>query len=388
MTIPLGLISVDDSDIKERISNEINSIIDEIKGCYPNKRGLKRAHDYIVGLISQIKRKNSRQLAEAIGDHTPYAMQQFLLRGRWNPDEVRDCVRKYVNKTLGLAEAVLVAYNACFPKKGDKSAGTARQFMDSKNRTANCQTAVFLIYSCLKSYAVIDRELYLPREWADNPHRRLEVGVPETVVFRSKSQITFEMLKTAYSVNTSFSWVSADSGDSKEMSAWLEGIRKSYVLAVSGKAYVWRGMRQYKVGDILSSLPGGDWIRVNPELNCRFDWFATSLSKPSFSGWSRVLLVRRRRAGSGEPSAFVCFCPEKTAFKKLVEIADIRERAGLDFEEAKHEVGFGHYEVRSYQGWYKHITMACCAHALKAAVISKPLEVNNSLSEYRIKHNL
>jgi len=161
-------------------------------------------------------------------------------------------------------------------------------------------------------------------------------------------------------------------GDARDISQWLESIEKGYVLAVSGKAYVWQGYRQYKVASILPSLPEEDWQRLSAGAGTKgaryYDWITVELNKPPMAGWERCLLIRRSISNPDDMRPFICFYPDSTSIEKLAQIAGLRWTVEQCFEETKGEVGLDHYEVRSYQGWYKHITLACCAHALLAVL--------------------
>ena len=353
---------------------ELDKLMGYINGCYSDKRGREHALKYITGLLSPIERKNGWQLAEARGDKTPYAIQQFLYRGGWCANELRDCMREYVKDNLGTEEGILIVDETGFLKKGKKSAGVMRQYSGTAGRVENCQVGVFLTYSSSKGFTLIDRELYLPKEWTDEPLRCAAAGIANTVGFRTKPQMALDMLQSANAAGMPFSWVTADSlyGDYRAIGLWLESMGKCYVLALSGKAYVWQGVNHHKVGTILESLPVEGWHRISAGSGSKgeryYDWLLSKLNSSFSNGFGRYLLVRRSISAPNELRAFICFCPDDTPLHKLVEVAGSRWIVEQSFEESKGEVGLDHYEVRSYAGWYKHITLACCAHALLAVM--------------------
>lgn len=131
-----------------------------------------RAQDYLRGLLSGAERKNGWQLAEEAGNTTPYGLQHLLGRAVWDADAVRDALRSYVSEQLGEAEAVLVVDETGFLKKGTRSIGVKRQYSGTAGRIENCQVGVFLAYAAGRGRAFLDRELYLPAEWADDAARR------------------------------------------------------------------------------------------------------------------------------------------------------------------------------------------------------------------------
>jgi SRSO17 transposase len=313
-------------------------------------------------------------MAEASGDKTPYSIQQFIYRGNWSADELMSVQRDYVKSELGCEDGVYVVDETGFLKKGTKSAGVARQYSGTAGKVDNCQIGVFLTYSTPKGFAVIDRGLYLPKEWTDDRVRCAAASIPDDVRFKTKPQMALDMMKSANESGVPFSWVTGDSvyGDARYISQWLESIEKGYVLAVSGKAYVWRGMKQHKVAAILTSLPVEGWQRLSAGEGTKgeryYDWITLPLNRPPIDGWNRCLLIRRSISNPDNMRPFICCYPVNTNIQKLVQIAGLRWTVEQSFEETKGEVGLDHYEVRSYHGWYKHISLACCAHALLAVL--------------------
>ena len=190
------------------------------------------------GLLSGVERKNSWQLAESAGDATPYGLQHLLGRASWDADELRDGLRGYVLDRLGDEEAVLVVDERGFLKKGQRSVGVKRQYSGTAGRVENCQVGVFLAYASKGGQAFIDRELYLPEEWASDGERRERAGVPEEIGMRTKPELAKEVLGRALDAGVEAAWVVADSvyGDTRRLGMFLEGREQPYVLALSGKA--------------------------------------------------------------------------------------------------------------------------------------------------------
>jgi SRSO17 transposase len=155
-----------------------------IAGRFARSEARERVKRYLVGLLGRVERKNGWQLAEAIGETDPQGVQRLLNSAKWDADAVRDDLREYVVEHLGDEESgVLVADETGFLKKGKKSVGVARQYTDTAGDTVDCQVGVFVAYASNKGAAFIDRALYLPEEWANDPKRRAEAGVPQEVAF-------------------------------------------------------------------------------------------------------------------------------------------------------------------------------------------------------------
>src|SRR5919107_6235389 len=136
--------------------------------------GVRRALSYLRGLLAPLERKNGWHLAEAAGDVSPAAMQDFLTRTRWDAEAVRDDLQDYVVEHLGDEKAVLVLDESGFLKKGTHSVGVKRQYSGTAGRIENCQIGVFLAYVSRRGQAFIDRALYLPENWAEDRARRAE----------------------------------------------------------------------------------------------------------------------------------------------------------------------------------------------------------------------
>jgi SRSO17 transposase len=329
-----------------------------------------RAWAYIRGLLSPVERKNGWQLAEVNGETTPYGVQHLLGRAIWEADALRDDLRPYVVEHLGAPEAVLVVDETGFLKKGQQSAGVARQYSGTAGRVDNCQIGVFLTYASPQGHLLLDRELYLPKEWTNDESRCKRAGIPAERTFATKPQLAQQMLKRAFDAGVPAAWVTGDSvyGDNRSLRLWLEEDHHAHVLAVSGKEYVWRAGRQQQVKTILAALGAEGWCRLSAGDGAKgprwYDWCWLPLAAPLLPAWHRWLLVRRSVSDPTELTAYVVFAPEATALATVVQVAGSRWTVERCFEEAKGEVGLDQYEVRSWTGWYRHITLAMWAYAL------------------------
>lgn len=356
-------------DVIQQWASALDALMARIGPRFARAEARTRATDYLKGLLSPAERKNGWQLVEIIGDATPYGMQQFLYRSPWDPNAVRDDLRAYVVEHLGDDDAVLVVDETGFLKKGTQSVGVARQYCGTAGRIENCQVGVFLAYASRHGAAFIDRWLYLPESWTTDRERCRRAGIPDTEPFVTKPQMALTMLKRAVAAEVPFRWVTGDSvyGDYRSIRLWLETLPRAYVLAVSGKETVTKHWRTYRVSTILTKPPTEGWERVSagdgatgPRL---YDWIRLRLSDPLVAGWSRWLLLRRSISDPTDITAYVCFAPSATPLAVLVQVAGSRWTIESGFEAAKGEVGLDHYEVRSWPGWYRHITLACLAHA-------------------------
>lgn len=329
-----------------------------------------RAWAYIRGLLSPVERKNGWQLAEVNGETTPYGVQHLLGRALWDADALRDDVRPYVVEHLGAPEAVLVVDETGFLKKGQQSAGVARQYSGTAGRVDNCQIGVFLTYASPRGHVLLDRELSLPKEWTSDEARCTGAGIPAERTFATKPQLAQQMLERAFDAHVPASWVAGDSvyGENRSLRLWLEEHGHAYVLAVSGKEYVWRAGCQRQVKTLLAMWEEEGWCRLRAGDGTKgprwYDWRWLPLAAPLHPHWRRWLLVRRSLSDPTERTAYIVFAPAGTALDTVVQVVGRRWTVEQCFEEAKGEVGLDQYEVRSWTGWYRHITLAMWAYAL------------------------
>ncbi len=356
-------------------TDEFAALAGRIGPRFARAEARRHATDYLRGLLGRTERKNGWQLAEAAGDATPYGLPQFLYRATWGPDAVRDDLRAYVVARLDDPQGVLVVDETGFLKKGDKSAGVQPQYSGAAGRTANAQIGVFLTYAGPRGHTFLDRALYLPSSWTDDRDRCRAAGIPDDVAFTTKPAQAQAMIERALDAGVPAAWVTADSvyGDVKYLRVWLEARPIGYVLAVSGKDTVGAaGWRQRRISTYLADPPTDGWQRLSAGDGAKgprwYDWVRLPLSAPLVDGWARWVLLRRSVADPTDCTAYVCFCPAGTTLADLVRVAGTRWTVEICFEAAKQEVGLAEYEVRSWTGWHRHITLACLAHAFLTVV--------------------
>ena len=354
----------------------LDELMERIGPRFARSESRERAGNYIKGLLSPVERKNSWQLAEMMGETTPYGLQQFLYRSPWDVAGVRDDLRDYVVEQIGEKDGILIIDETGFVKKGERSAGVQRQYSGTAGKVENCQLGVFLAYASRQGHALIDRALYLPKSWMEDKECCEQAGIPEEVVFESKPAQGLAMLQRALAAGVPIQWATADCiyGDYRPLRAWLESLPLAYVLGVSGKEAVEIEGWKVRISEMLGVRLGEQWIRLSAGNGAKgprlFDWQTIELDAPPLSGWRRWLLVRRSISDPTDLTTFLCFAPAPTTLSTLVEVAGSRWHIESCFEEAKGEVGLDHYEVRSWSGWYRHITLACLAHAFLSVLRS------------------
>jgi len=353
---------------------------------FPRVEPRLEARAYVRGLLAPLAAKNSWTLAEAAGKKTPDGMQRLLNRAAWDAAGVRDDVRGYLARHLGDARGVLVVDETGFIKKGTRSAGVQRQYSGTAGRVENCQLGVFLAYASPKGRALADRELYLPRSWTDDRDRCREAGVPDGVPFASKSDLAKAMIGRALDAGMPASWVTAGQAYGKDggFRGWLEQCRIGYVVAVPKSQAVAGDAGRSRADALTADAPGQAWKRRscgNGSKGPRVcDWAAATLPEDGTEppGWSRFLLARRSLSTNGkgelELACYLCAGPAGTGDEELIRVAGARWAVEECFQSAKNEAGLDHYQVRRYDAWYRHATLALLAHAYLAVTAANAPE--------------
>src|SRR5919202_488540 len=348
----------------------LDAVVEQIAPRFRRVEPRRRVRAYLQGLLAPVERKNGWQLAENAGDRTPDGVQDFLARMRWDADQVRDDLQAYVIAQLGDADAVLVLDETGFIKKGTKSVGVQRQYSGTAGRIENCQIGVFLGYASRHGHALIDRALYLPEVWANDPARRGAAGVPENTVFATKPQLGRQMLTRAFAADVPCRWVTGDSvyGADYALRRCIEKNGRGYLLAVTSRQRL--GFKT--VADWLEDVPSNAWQRLSAGEGAKgprlYDWVWLPSWADAESGWQKGLLIRRKLAHPEAFTFYLTLAPEGTGLSDLVRVAGTRWTIEASFEAAKGAVGLDHYEVRSWTGWYRHITLAMLAHAYLAVL--------------------
>jgi SRSO17 transposase len=359
-------------------AEELNRVHARLAPHFARREPRQRVRSYLVGLLSSVERKNSWHLAEHAGEATPTGMQRVLSGARWDAGAVRDDLRAYVIEHLGDPRAVLVIDETGFLKKGTKSVGVKRQYSGTAGRIENCQIGVFLAYAAPQGRTFLDRELYVPAEWAEDAPRREEAGVPTDVTFQTKPDLAQQMLARALAAAVPAGWVTGDEvyGGARRLRLWLEAEQQPFVLAVKRSEPLWvlteRGPQEWPAAEIAAAVAPEDWTRLSAGEGTKgprlYEWARVAIRPLREHGWEHWLLIRRSLTDPEDVAYSVCFAPAGTPLEELVRVAGTRWAIETCIEEAKGEVGLDEYEVRKWDGWHRHITLAVFAHAMLTVI--------------------
>ena len=365
-------------------ASSLRDVKTRIRPLFTQARVAASAGMFLDGLLGDERRKTGWMRAEAAGDPGPWRQQALLGRGHWDADALRDVVRAYAMETLADPDAVLVLDETGFLKQGKGSCGVARQYTGSAGKVTNCQIGVFAAYVSRHGHAFIDRALYLPKSWTDDPTRLAAAHVSPETKFATKPRLALAMVERAIAADVPFAWVAADSVYGVgEIEMALRRAGKGYVLGVSAN----HPFRSWHSGPPISGtaeaiakgLDASAWARLSAGEGTKGarlqDWAYCALADLDAAEydddrtgqWTRGLLIRRTVA-DGDLAFFTTWCPAGTSIETLVGIEGHRWAIEDSFETAKNELGLDHNETRSWHGWHRHVSLVLLAFAIMAAI--------------------
>jgi SRSO17 transposase len=372
-------------------ASSLRDVKERMRPVFAQERSAQKAGLFLDGLLGEEQRKTGWMRAEAAGDPGPWRQQALLARDRWDADALRNLVRDYVVEHLADEDAVLVVDETGFLKQGKASCGVARQYTGSAGKITNCQIGVFPSYVSRHGHAFIDRALYLPKVWTDDPTRLKAAYVPGDLDFATKPRLAIQMMTHAITAGVPFKWVAGDTvygvGDIEQA---LRRAGKGYVLGVDS-AHVFRSWGKPRriagtAAEITKSLQPSDWTRLSAGAGTKgprlHDWCyleladleAERFNEDNHGLWTRGLLIRRHIA-DGDLAYFTTWCSAGTSIETLVKVEGHRWAIEDSFETAKNEFGLDHNETRSWHGWHRHVSLVMLAFAMMAAIrhqVNKP----------------
>jgi SRSO17 transposase len=350
----------------------LDELLGRVAGRFARVEPRRRARAFVLGLLADLPRKNCWTIAEHAGDTSPDGMQHLLAGAVWDHDAVRDDLRDWLVEHLADPAGVLVVDETGDLKKGRHTVGVARQYTGTAGKVDNAQVAVYLAYAADAGHGVIDRELYLPQGWLDDPARLKAAGVPDRVGFATKPELARMMLERALDAGVPAGWVTADEvyGNSPALRGWLEARGMPYVLAVKATEPlppVSVSGPPTAAARLAEQIPPECWLRLSAGQGAKgrrwYGWARLPLASTGApTGWGRWLLVRRSLR-TGELAYYVCAGPAGLPLVALVRVAGSRWRVEEAFQAGKGLCGLDQHQVRRWRCWYRWVTLAMLAHA-------------------------
>lgn len=378
---------------------ELDRFLDRYAPLFGRDENQAHARRFVQGLLHKGERRNTENIAEALHGGPVRSLQAFVTTGVWHDPAILAELRRHVLAVLAEEDAVWNSDETGFPKKGTKSVGVKRQYSGTLGRTDNCQIGVFANYCSSRGHTFMDRRLFLPEEWANDPERRAEAGVPEGVIFRTKPALALEMVAQAVAEGIPFRWVGGDSvyGDNPTFVQGVRALDKWYVLDISCDTLVWteppqvipaedrprprRGRppttplvvgERRRVDEIAAALPAQAWRRVvvgegsqGPRLY-EYAEVAVWLCEDELPGPTERLLVRRpvgQSAARTEWKYHRSNAPVTQPLEKVAQVRGTRWTIEEDIQCGKGECGLDEYETRGWVGWHHHTALSLLALA-------------------------
>lgn len=338
-------------------------------GFFVRREPREHFRGYVRGLLAEVSRKNCWQLAEKMGRDGPQAFQRLLSKDEWDADEVGREVRQIVVDQLGIASLIGVIDESSMVKRGQHSVGVQRQYCGHVGKVENCQVGVYLSYVSEHEQGLLDRELYLPKDWCANRERRELAKVPPEIDFQTKPQLALRMLDRAWEEGLALDWVTADTtyGNSPEFRTHIHSQQRHYVAAIAKTTPLYRVTRPLRqtAEQIAFHIPKSQWevwaAGWGEKGEIWYEWAAVRVVASNDEVGEQWLLIRRAPDGSGDTDFYLSNAPRQMPLLTLAQVASARHSIEEVLEDAKGEAGLDEYEVRYWHSWYRHMTLVIVA---------------------------
>jgi SRSO17 transposase len=387
---------MDDQDF-DRVAATFATFHAQFAPLFGRVESQRHSEQYLRGLlVKHDERRNAENLAEAIGGVTPRALQRLLTNAPWQHEPVIAALQAFLGPRLDAPDGVWVVDDTGFAKQGTKSVGVARQYSGTLGKVGNCQIGVGLSYAGARGHALVDMRLYLPHCWTDDRARCQAAGVPATVSYQAKPDLALAMLRAARQRGQLRArWVTADEGygqvpsfrDALDRDGWwyvLEVPATTPVFRTLARAAIpaWKGRGTkptrprlldgeplaVTVRTVATELDADDWGTLTVAEGAQgprsYQFAALRVweSRDGLPGRACWLVLRRNLDGS-ELKYSLSNAPETTSCATLGRVGATRWCIETDIQATKGAMGLDEYEVRSWQGWHHHITLALLAGA-------------------------
>ncbi|WP_326779249.1 IS701 family transposase [Streptomyces sp. NBC_01445] len=343
----------------------------QIAGWFARVEPRLRAKRLVLGLLSDLPRKNCWTIAEWAGEATPHCMQHLLCRAAWDAEAIRDDVREYVVEHLHDEAAVLVVDETGDVKNGTRAVGVQRRYTGTAGRIENSQIAVYLVYAGERGHAAVDRELCIPRSWTCDPDRCRAAGLSEDTVFATKPELARVMIERFLDTGHRVGWVTGDEvyGGNPKLRSALEKRGIGYVLAVACSAQMTTGAGTFRADALVKKVPKRAWQKLSAGRGAKgqrfYDWAVIDLAEAA-PGHHQLLVSRNHT--TGELAYYRRHFTTSASLATLVKVAGSRWRVEETFPSEKGLAGLDEHQVRRYLSWARWVTLAMLAHAFLAVV--------------------
>jgi len=408
-------------------SEDIHKMVDALEETYQIYRPAFERKDqaahgwvYLKGLLSDLPRKVTERIALRFGKNVR-SLQHFMGQSPWSCEAMTGIHQGLIVETLGEEDGILLIDESGMVKQGNHSVGVARQWCGSVGKVANSQVGVYLGYASRKGHSFLDARLFLPEKWFSETYaeKRQACGVPEEISHQTKPEIALDLLKKAFDRGKlPCQWVAADElyGDSPVFRDGVADLGKWYFAEVSCSSHVWqdkpelylpnwkgRGrkptrlrlrnpeQKSQRVDTLAQELPSDAWTRAKIKegtkgpMVCDFAFLRIVEVRDGLPGPESWLIIRRNITDPAEIKYFLSNAPEDIDPMELVRISGMRWPVETIFRAGKVEVGFDHYELRSWLGWHHHMFFAFLAHLFLVRMRIFFKERASALTVYQVR---
>jgi SRSO17 transposase len=341
-------------------------VLDRVASRFCRCETLRNAGALMLGLVSDLGRKNCWTLAERAGHPSPDRLQHLLARGKWDTDGVLADLRDYLIDHLGDSGAVLVVDETGDLKKGANTVGVQRQYSGTAGRIENAQVAVYLAYATPGGHTLIDRRLYLPQAWCEDATRRQRAGVPDDVEFATKPALAAQMITAALDGGVPAGWVTGDEvyGADPDLRVAIAACGLGYVLGIGCNRTVTTTAGTERVDVLATALPPRAWQRRSAGTGAKGQrWYSWALTTIHGEQPGRHHLLVRRNDKTGELAYYRCYSPTTATLADYVRVAGWRWKVEEAFQTGKELAGLDEHQVRRWTSWHRWVTLAMLAHA-------------------------
>jgi SRSO17 transposase len=400
-TCPAPECNLSDKDIEQCVA-ELDGYIKQFEPAFRRGEQWQWSGRYVQGLLGDSPRKTVERMALELGLNVR-DMQHFIGQSPWQKEPAVVIHQGLVAQSLGEADGVMLVDESGVVKQGRNSVGVGPQYCGSVGKVANSQVGVHLGYVSRQGYTLLDSQLFIPADWFEESHteRREACGVPAELTYQTKPEIGLELLQAAVKRNQRleepllFQWVAADElyGDSPTFRDGVAALDKWYFTEIKTTTQVWlnrpavylpawkgRGRRPTRlrlchptdkaltVQTLAAQIPGHAWSRATLKegskgpIVCDFAFLRVIESRGGLPGPELWLVIRRNVDNPDELKFYFSNAPADTPLLELVRLSGLRWPIEIIFEEGKGELGFDHYETRSWLGWHHPMLLVALAH--------------------------
>ncbi len=372
-------------DLLDGLLSRLESFVQPFTTSLREPEQHRHTVEYITGLVSKLEHKTGEAIAY-LHDQERQGIQKFIGHVTWDHSPLLNTLAIRAGKSLGEPDGVIVFDPSAFAKKGDKSVGVARQWCGRLGKIENCQVAVYLAYVSRTEHTLVNTRLYLPEEWTKDIARCKAAGVPKGTKFRTRHELALEMLD-AHGPLLPHTWVAGDDemGRPMDFRLKLRGRGERYLLAVPSNTlvrdidapapeYSGRGRQPMnpftRVDSWCNAQPESGWTTIEVRdaekgplkveaVRCRVQ----ARTPKGGTGLNEVLFVTRERQSDGtyKHDYYLSNADPDVALKEYARVAKAEHRVEECLRRAKSEAGLGDYQVRNWQAWHHHQTLALLA---------------------------